>query len=96
MCVFHVCVQHVLCRSVCERSTYINSFLVYKEKISCKNIVTQKSEMDVFNKVLSQITTSVHSSVQIANTILPGNPLIREYDQIEHISSGGIGCLLID
>ena len=49
--------------------------------------------MDVFNKVLSQITTSVHSSVQIANTILPGNPLIREYDQIEHISSGGIGGL---
>lgn len=47
--------------------------------------------MDVFNKYLSQVSSSVSQTVSQLSGVLPGNPVIREYDYLVHIASAGPG-----
>lgn len=43
--------------------------------------------MDVFNKLY----TSVSSTVSQLQGVLPGNPVTREFEVVEHIASAGPG-----
>lgn len=43
--------------------------------------------MEVFNKLYSQ----VHSTVSQLSSVLPGNPVTREFDATCHIASAGPG-----
>lgn len=47
------------------------------------------SRMDVINKLRSTVT-SVSNSL---STVLPGNPVTREYEVVRHIASAGPGLL---
>ncbi|KAG5884489.1 hypothetical protein JTB14_001284 [Gonioctena quinquepunctata] len=49
--------------------------------------------MDVFNKVFSQVTSSVSTTVSQISGVLPGNPVTREYESSAHIASAGPGLL---
>ncbi|KAF5275855.1 hypothetical protein FQR65_LT04093 [Abscondita terminalis] len=49
--------------------------------------------MEVFNKLYSQVTNSVSSTVSQLSGVLPGNPVTREFDATCHIASGGPGLL---
>lgn len=43
--------------------------------------------MDVFNKLKSTVTSTVNQ----ISSVLPGNPVTREYDITGHIGSAGQG-----
>lgn len=45
--------------------------------------------MDVFNKLKSTVTSTVNQ----ISSVLPGNPVTREYDITGHIGSAGQGML---
>ncbi|XP_008482138.1 SCY1-like protein 2 [Diaphorina citri] len=45
--------------------------------------------MDVFNKLKSTVTSTVNQ----ISSVLPGNPVTREYDITGHIGSAGQGLL---
>lgn len=47
--------------------------------------------MEVFNKVFSQVSSSVHSTVSQLSGVLPGNPVTREFESTAHIASAGTG-----
>lgn len=47
--------------------------------------------MEVFNKFVSQVSSSVSSAASQLSGVLPGNPVTREFDANEHIASGGSG-----
>ncbi|KAF5295088.1 hypothetical protein FQA39_LY13239 [Lamprigera yunnana] len=49
--------------------------------------------MEVFNKLYSQVSSSVSNTVSQLSTVLPGNPVTREFDATHHIASGGPGLL---
>lgn len=49
--------------------------------------------MEVFNKLYSQVSSSVSSTVSQLSGVLPGNPVTREFDACSHIASGGPGLL---
>lgn len=49
--------------------------------------------MEVFNKLYSQVSSSVSSTVSQLSGVLPGNPVTREFDAACHIASGGPGLL---
>jgi SCY1-like protein 2 len=51
--------------------------------------------MEVFNKLYSQVSSSVSSTVSQLSGVLPGNPVTREFDATTHIASAGPGtdCL---
>ncbi|XP_072380250.1 SCY1-like protein 2 [Diabrotica undecimpunctata] len=49
--------------------------------------------MDVFNKVINQVSSSVHSTVSQLSGVLPGNPVTREFESSAHIASAGPGLL---
>lgn len=49
--------------------------------------------MEVFNKLYSQVSNSVSSTVSQLSGVLPGNPVTREFDATCHIASGGPGLL---
>lgn len=43
--------------------------------------------MDVINKFRSTVT----STMSQLSTVLPGNPVTREYEATKHIASAGVG-----
>lgn len=47
--------------------------------------------MDVFNKYLYQVSSSVSQTVSQLSGVLPGNPVTREYESSAHIASAGPG-----
>lgn len=47
--------------------------------------------MEVFNKVMNQVSSSVHSTVSQLSGVLPGNPVTREFESSAHIASAGPG-----
>lgn len=47
--------------------------------------------MEVFNKIYSQVSSSVSSTVSQLSSVLPGNPVTREFDATSHIASAGPG-----
>ncbi|KAJ8918976.1 hypothetical protein NQ315_016880 [Exocentrus adspersus] len=49
--------------------------------------------MEVFNKLYSQVTNSVSSTVSQLSGVLPGNPVTREFESSAHIASAGPGLL---
>nr|XP_023029464.1 SCY1-like protein 2 [Leptinotarsa decemlineata] len=49
--------------------------------------------MDMFNKVFSQVSSSVSITVSQISGVLPGNPVTREYESSAHIASAGPGLL---
>ncbi|XP_022911317.2 SCY1-like protein 2 [Onthophagus taurus] len=49
--------------------------------------------MEVFNKIYSHVSSSVSSTVSQLSSVLPGNPVTREFDATSHIASGGPGLL---
>ncbi|XP_066139068.1 SCY1-like protein 2 [Euwallacea fornicatus] len=49
--------------------------------------------MEVFNKYLSQVGSSVSQTVSQLSGVLPGNPVTREYESSAHIASAGPGLL---
>ncbi|CAH0553723.1 unnamed protein product [Brassicogethes aeneus] len=49
--------------------------------------------MDVFNKIYTQVSSSVSSTVSQLSGVLPGNPVTREFDAAAHIASAGPGLL---
>lgn len=49
--------------------------------------------MEVFNKLYSQVSSSVSSTVSQLSGVLPGNPVTREFDAACHIASSGPGLL---
>ncbi|KAB0801956.1 hypothetical protein PPYR_04142 [Photinus pyralis] len=49
--------------------------------------------MEVFNKLYTQVSSSVSSTVSQLSGVLPGNPVTREFDASSHIASGGPGLL---
>ncbi|XP_060525011.1 SCY1-like protein 2 [Cylas formicarius] len=49
--------------------------------------------MDVFNKLYSQVSSSVSNTVSQLSGVLPGNPVTREYDCSTHIASAGPGLM---
>ncbi|XP_056635195.1 SCY1-like protein 2 [Diorhabda sublineata] len=49
--------------------------------------------MDVFNKVINQVSSSVHSTVSQLSGVLPGNPVTREFESSAHVASAGPGLL---
>lgn len=49
--------------------------------------------MEIFNKVLSQVSGSVSSTVSQLSGVLPGNPVTREFESTAHIASAGTGEL---
>lgn len=50
-----------------------------------------KSPMEVFNKYLYQVSSSVSQTVSQLSGVLPGNPVTREYESSAHIASAGPG-----
>lgn len=48
-------------------------------------------KMEVFNKLYSQVTNSVSSTVSQLSGVLPGNPVTREFESSGHIASAGPG-----
>lgn len=58
-----------------------------------KGTITENLEMDVFNKYLSQVSSSVSQTVSQLSGVLPGNPVTREYESSAHIASAGPGLL---
>lgn len=52
------------------------------------------NKMEVFNKLYSQVSSSVSSTVSQLSGVLPGNPVTREFDASTHIASAGPGTLL--
>jgi hypothetical protein len=60
-------------------------FVIRKNKFNLK-------KMDVINKFYS----SVSSTVSQLSGVLPGNPVTREFEASEHISSAGHGKLKIE
>lgn len=52
--------------------------------------------MEVFNKIYSQVSNSVSSTVSQLSGVLPGNPVTREFDANIHIGSGGPGNFYIN
>lgn len=51
--------------------------------------------MEVFNKLYSQVTNSVSSTVSQLSGVLPGNPVTREFESSAHIASAGPGNVVI-
>ncbi|KAJ8956503.1 hypothetical protein NQ318_019221 [Aromia moschata] len=49
--------------------------------------------MEVFNKLYSQVSSSVSSTVSQLSGVLPGNPVTREFESSAHIASAGPGLL---
>ncbi|KAF7268224.1 hypothetical protein GWI33_018682 [Rhynchophorus ferrugineus] len=49
--------------------------------------------MDVFNKYLSHVSSSVSQTVSQLSGVLPGNPVTREYDCLTHVASAGPGSV---
>lgn len=49
----------------------------------CPNVVN----MDVLNKFRSTVTNTMSQ----LSTVLPGNPVTREYEATKHIASAGVG-----
>ncbi|XP_969159.1 SCY1-like protein 2 [Tribolium castaneum] len=49
--------------------------------------------MEVFNKLYSQVSSSVSSTVSQLSGVLPGNPVTREFDASTHIASAGPGLV---
>lgn len=49
--------------------------------------------MEVFNKVINQVSSSVHSTVSQLSGALPGNPVTREFESSAHVASAGTGLL---
>ncbi|KAJ3640895.1 hypothetical protein Zmor_027428 [Zophobas morio] len=49
--------------------------------------------MEVFNKLYSQVSSSVSSTVSQLSGVLPGNPVTREFDATTHIASAGPGLV---
>ncbi|CAG9769647.1 unnamed protein product [Ceutorhynchus assimilis] len=49
--------------------------------------------MEVFNKYLYQVSSSVSQTVSQLSGVLPGNPVTREYESSAHIASAGPGLL---
>ncbi|KAL1491791.1 hypothetical protein ABEB36_012335 [Hypothenemus hampei] len=49
--------------------------------------------MDMFNKYLYQVSSSVSQTVSQLSGVLPGNPVTREYESSIHIASAGPGLL---
>lgn len=47
--------------------------------------------MDVLNKFRSTVTNTMSQ----LSTVLPGNPVTREYEATKHIASAGVGAYLI-
>lgn len=47
--------------------------------------------MDVINKFRSTVT----STMSQLSTVLPGNPVTREYEATKHIASAGVGVYFI-
>lgn len=45
--------------------------------------------MDVLNKFRSTVTNTMSQ----LSTVLPGNPVTREYEATKHIASAGVGVL---
>lgn len=50
--------------------------------------------MEVFNKIYSQVSNSVSSTVSQLSGVLPGNPVTREFEAVSHIASAGPGNYL--
>lgn len=46
--------------------------------------------MDVLNKFRSTVTNTMSQ----LSTVLPGNPVTREYEATKHIASAGVGMYL--
>jgi SCY1-like protein 2 len=46
--------------------------------------------MDVINKFRSTVTNTMSQ----LSTVLPGNPVTREYEATKHIASAGIGVYI--
>lgn len=51
--------------------------------------------MDIFTNKLNSVISSVSTTVDRLSNVLPGNPLIREYDVLEQNCSGGPGIFSI-
>ena len=47
--------------------------------------------MDVFNKLCNTVSSTVSSTVSQLNSVLPGNPVTREYEATKLIGSAGPG-----
>lgn len=58
-------------------------------KINYLRVLVSLPDMDVFNKLKSTVTSTVNQ----ISSVLPGNPVTREYDITGHIGSAGQGML---
>lgn len=66
-----------------DAQCYAKSSLNYYFQFCFSNTI----KMDVINKFRSTVT----STMSQLSTVLPGNPVTREYEATKHIASAGVG-----
>jgi len=64
-----------------------NAMSNWELKLFFLNSVFHIVSMDVLNKFRSTVT----STMSQLSTVLPGNPVTREYEATKHIASAGVG-----
>ncbi|CAG0904334.1 unnamed protein product [Cyprideis torosa] len=57
------------------------------------HVFPSQETMDVFNKLRSSVTSKVTQLSSQVSSVLPGNPVTREFDALDHIASAGPGLL---
>lgn len=65
--------------------------LGFKTQLPVTKKYPNNSKMEVFNKYLYQVSSSVSQTVSQLSGVLPGNPVTREYESSAHIASAGPG-----